>query len=134
MALERANPIPPGTYYVDVFDQGAGPVASQNQPAAFEAWLRAPGTVARVLRRERRGNVTFTLFEVLEPSERWPLSAGLGLPTRASASTRLDDVVQVPEPVTSTGLLASVGEGIKSAAITVAVGYVIVKLLTKERR
>ena len=50
MAIERRNPLPPGRYWVDVFDRigTAGAFKGQNEQQAFRNWLRAFAATVKV--------------------------------------------------------------------------------------
>jgi len=93
-ALERRNPLPPGRYWVDVF---------QSKATAFNAWLARQKDSVRVETTESYpGDLDrayesrdWVLFRVLAPVP-WE---GPGLPTVADAGVRTsDDTVQKPPP------------------------------------
>jgi hypothetical protein len=92
--VERRNPLPPGRYWVDVF---------QSKSAAFNAWLARNKTAVKVESTESfPGDLDnayesrdWVLFRVLSPAP-WE---GPGLPTVADASVKTsDDTVQKPPP------------------------------------
>lgn len=92
-AVERANPLPAGRYWVDVFQPDAD---------AFGAWLSSNKATVRVVstqhfdRNDAGPPRDWYLFEVTAPTP-WQ---GPGLPTRADASiTSSADTVQRPDPL-----------------------------------
>jgi hypothetical protein len=89
--VERRNPLPAGTYWVDVF---------ASKQAAFRDWLARNKSSVRVIRTssypashpyEARD---WYLFEARSPV-RWE---GPGLPTIATPSTTPESTVQRPDP------------------------------------
>lgn len=125
MALQRANPLPPGVYWQDFFNPPVGGASIKG----FEAWLRANantvklrsstfhGRGAHPLQAFMQGAWTlnpalalianaapqlngperlWALFEVLAPTT-WPAQA-FGFPTIASITTVEADTVQRPPP------------------------------------
>lgn len=90
--LERANPIPAGTYWVDVIDPST---LDPEHWKAFQFWVDQHGV--EVLKRDRkitgspmdwvRGERSWVLFRVTKPTPRWPKSLPIGFPTVASAKT-----------------------------------------------
>ena len=75
MALERRDPIPLGTYWIDVVKDHSG----------FLAWLKKNANTVKVLkhRDDEKDFRWWFLFEVLSPTKRWPLSVRIGAPTIA---------------------------------------------------
>ena len=134
-ALERRNPLPPGRYWIDVFEQHS---------AAFAAWLGRQAGKVRVESTERfAANAggparEFVLFQVLEGVP-WE---GPGLPTIADAGVRSSaDTVERPPP--AQGPIDALTEDVRQAAdatrtvVLVAAGagglYLLFKLLGGRR-
>lgn len=94
--LQKADPLPPGRYWIDVFE---------DKLAVFQAWfLTTPGVVMENQEKfEPEGTYparTWYLFEVKKPAP-WGLATKLGWPTIATADVRTsDDTVQKPDPST----------------------------------
>jgi hypothetical protein len=86
MAVERANPLPVGRYWVDV------PTSSKE---SFEEWLQARQGGSVIVRSIEPGaEVDWFLFDVLEPVQ-WD---GPGYPTIASGQVySKNDTVDRPE-------------------------------------
>jgi len=85
MAVERQNPLPVGTYWVDV---------PHEQLAPFQAWTLDPRV--RVLKtRETARRVTWFLFQTTMPGVMWK---GPGLPTIATPDTEHSDTRSRPDP------------------------------------
>lgn len=89
-AVQRANPLPAGRYWVDVFAPDSD---------AFNGWLSTNRLTVTVRQTEHYDSAPardWYLFEVKAPTP-W---AGPGLPTIADASvTSSSDTVQKPDPV-----------------------------------
>lgn len=120
MAVERANPLPRGVYWVDVIEKDF---------ASFNAWLASAEDAVRVVKTTHTDATSFPyseparewiLFEVREPVE-W---LGPGLPTIASKgeNTNQDDTVQRPPPEPDTDILDSLGKSALSGSIGLIVG------------
>lgn len=103
MSYERANPIPPGTYWVDVIDPS---VLSPERIEEFDAWAAANGV--EVLKKERkvtgspldwvRGVRHWVLFRITKPTRRWPASLPIGLPNRAAPTVKKEADTSQREP------------------------------------
>jgi len=104
MTLERSDPIPVGTYWIDAFD-----LRPEGNIIKFESWLKANRSTVRVLdvRKRfpssgidinRRTHYWF-LFEIKSPTKRWPLSVKIGVPTVAKKGkeTTIQDTAKKPE-------------------------------------
>lgn len=134
-ALERRNPLPPGRYWIDVFEPHS---------AAFSAWLSRQGGKVRVESTERfpanAGGPAreFVLFQVVQAVP-WE---GPGLPTIADAGVRTSaDTVERPPP--AQGPIDALTDEVRSAAdttrtvVAVAAGagglYLLFKLLGGRR-
>jgi hypothetical protein len=88
MALERANPLPPGRYWVDL---------SPDDKLAFNVWLtQNRGAVAvRAASRDDSSGWEWVLFEVTAPA--MAFWNGPGYPTIAAADVTSErDVKQIP--------------------------------------
>lgn len=106
-ALERSNPIPPGTYWVDVF-QRLGVPASQDPYAHFRAWLSRNADVVQVLKHESRAGSPpydfhhWYLFQVTAPTIRWTPHEGLdafpSIAAEGSNTTIEDTAYNEPTP------------------------------------
>lgn len=86
--LQRQNPLPPGRYWIDVFEKDA---------AAFRAWLeRSPGVRVQTTQHfDESPARDWYLFDVTAPTS-WE---GPGLPTIATADVKSsEDTVQRPPP------------------------------------
>jgi hypothetical protein len=74
MALEKSNPIPKGVYWLDVVGTPA--------KKAWHSWMLANRETVHVFKKEvHPWDRWWLLFEVKEPTPRWPEDAKLGLPT-----------------------------------------------------
>lgn len=103
MGFEKRDPIPPGVYWIDTFNEYKG-------VPRFMAWLKKNRDNVRVLKKERHYPSSgvamrekarwWFLFQVRKPVPRWPVSAKLGLPTKAPKGKRTEesDTVQKPDP------------------------------------
>lgn len=106
MTIQRADPIPPGRYWIDAL----GTTALQQ----FDKWRDDHKATVTVEKLEA-GKATddpmewgahpgvdsgFYIFQVLNPTPRWPnVSKGLGLPNVAPASVQQkSDTIQRPPP------------------------------------
>ena len=139
MAMQRSNPLPPGKYWVDVFDPDR---------SDFRGWLADNAVTLRVDKQEdklARGGYpaeTWYLFTVLSPTP-WN---GPGFPTIAEGGiTTADDVAQRPDPppgVTEQAgeVLDSIEAGAKAAedaaktgfwaVLALGVGVILYKILS----
>jgi len=147
MTLERANPIPPGYYWVDA---PIWPSGDADPVGAFRAWIKASAGKAAIIKDQPLGTYggdpnagRWFLFRITEPYQRWGLDAKLGFPTVAtSAQIEQEDIVQRPPPEgsiidkipTVDEMTASVGEKVSSTISTVAIlgalglgAYLIIK-------
>jgi hypothetical protein len=132
-ALERANPLPPGRYWVDVFETD-----SPN----FSTWLAAnKGAVSIVSTEHFDANAggparDWVLFQVSTPVA-WQ---GPGFPTIADASvTSSSDTAQRPDPTpdVSTTLeqgIQKLGGSSSGWIFAAAAGGLLVLLLTRGSR
>lgn len=105
MALERANPLPPGRYWVDL---------SPDDKLPFNVWLgeNRGAVVVRASSADASNGWEWVLFEVTAPA--MAFWRGPGYPTIADASVRSEsDVKQVP---------IIQGAGPKNFAMKIAVG------------
>jgi hypothetical protein len=104
-AVERANPLPAGRYWVDVFAPDA---------EAFGAWLSANRATVRIRTTEHYDSTPprdWYLFEVTAPTS-WQ---GPGLPTIAASNvTSSSDTAVRPDPVPS--LATQVEQQVESAS------------------
>ena len=129
MALERRNPVPPGRYWVDVFDQVSTHPAThgQNTQTAFRDWLRR--NAATVQSESTQSFDTepprdFYIFRVLAPT----LWEGPGFPEVAPASVQSSaDTAQRPDPEKDPldqlgDALGSAGSQASALVFAVAVG------------
>lgn len=117
MAIQRANPIPIGRYWVDAIDATATLFA--------DAWFAKHRSTVKLLRKEDSSGTgpiapswapgrSWYLFEVLAPTERWQQVKGLGLPTivqspqapNAPAVQTSADTVIKPKPATISDMFA----------------------------
>lgn len=91
MTLERKDPIPAGTYWIDIIDTNlAKPVNLQG----FNAWAKAHAPHVKVLKKDRKilggaldikkGQVMWTLFRLEQAVPRWATAVAIGLPTLAT--------------------------------------------------
>lgn len=94
MAFERKNPIPPGTYYVEVPDKS---VTNPVRMKAFTAWAKKHGVEVLEKKRTLRGDflsawnrasVTWVLFRLKKSTPRWPLTLPIGAPTIAKPGVK----------------------------------------------
>lgn len=158
MAVERRNPLPPGVYWIDVFDPNR---------QAFAEWLKAFAPVVRLRATEHFGPGTsplhaflqgawtvspalaalanlvpgtegpardWALFEVLAPS---PFDAKrFGYPTIAGAEVKSsDDTVQKPDvkpPDLASFFTTSFGQGLMGLGIAFGV-IAAIKLLPRRK-
>lgn len=110
MAVERRNPIPPNTYWIDV--QGS-------KVPGFEAWLKKNAETVILDSREDERRVprstplpgakgtiasSWFLFTVLQPTQSFPQTT-FGFPSIAGDVKRKSETVQRPKPVTSSDIL-----------------------------
>lgn len=122
MAIERRNPLPPGRYWVDIFDTdepfGGGPLG-------FNIWLMQNSSSVTLLKREQTSSRLATgvagwwyLFDVTRPVI-WPRNKRFGLPTIVSpaATPTAQDTVQRPPPTTMSDEISRVVEPLRDAAI-----------------
>lgn len=123
MSLQRANPIPPGIYWVDAIGQ-----------AANDGWGKwsHKNTKIRILQRTVRGrHDVWWLFEVIKPVKRWPIAANLGFPTVAKqgAKTTAKSTVQRPKVKSSSELLTDwggvVANTLQSGFALIAIAYIL---------
>lgn len=121
MALERANPLPPGQrYWVDV------PPEDQ---AVFDTWLSfyAPALDVVATTRDGESGWQWVLFDVTAPLVFW---TGPGLPTIAPAGTTQETQVK-QVPVVETDPSALLGNFAKQALVPVAAIAVAAIVLTR---
>jgi hypothetical protein len=88
--VERANPIPAGTYWIDIVDSNLAPVNLQG----FNGWAKANAPHVKILKKElkvkggpfdlAKTQVMWTLFRLDQAVPRWPTSVAIGLPTLAA--------------------------------------------------
>jgi hypothetical protein len=123
--MERGDPIPPGIYWVDAF----GP-----SRAAFADWASSHAAVRVLETQEDAGREwLWALFAVDAPTPRWPVSAGLGVPTIAEkgSATTVDDTVQKPDPAPLFPSPGSWSTGEKIAAVGVVLSALSLVILAR---
>lgn len=120
--LERSNPIPPGIYWVDVFEPSH---------QAFIEWKTANKTTviirSTVHHEADSGGPSrdWVLFEVKADTPRWPLSAKLGFPEIAEKGkeTKEEDTVQKPPPEKDP--IDTIGEAVSDIAAPAKTGVLV---------
>jgi hypothetical protein len=128
--IERADPIPPGVYWLDLTrnaPSGWFPSVNDVDEAKtaeahrqFEWWRGSfSPSIVHVIRSD--GN--FVLFRVDRPAMRWGVDAGLGLPNRATE--RMRDVAQVPDPEPGLAWRFPSFEGMGTGLAVVAALYLL---------
>ncbi len=121
MAMERKDPLPPGVYWMDLI--GLGRVLN------FTSWKGSNrGTVKMLKKKEDSFDQWWVLFEVTAPTKRWPVAAGLGLPTiaRKGKTTTFKSTEKVPKVKSATELLTDWGSStIKGAVALFVLAYVL---------
>lgn len=141
MAVERRNPLPPGRYWVDVFDRVAlsGPFAGTNEQQSFREWLKAFSFTLHVEATETHDSDPprdWYLFRVEQPTP-W---LGPGFPTIATPDVKSSaDTVQRPDPEKDpldSGLFDTGARGLLLIGGLLAAGLVLtnVNLLVSKRR
>jgi hypothetical protein len=147
MAVERRNPVPPGTYWVDQFDQAGGKRGTGI--LGFDAWLKRNDDKVKLLKREEfpsavlpeftnlvfNDNATagprrvWYLFKVEQPV---PWEIGWGFPTIATTGTTpnalpsvttSDDTVTKPKVPTFTENLEEIFSDVKTVAVVAFLGW-----------
>ena len=117
-AIERADPIPEGVYWIDSIEPAAFGADAEEVQHARELYIRRiesqhPGAyrvVRTALHDEGQYDREWILFEVKTPIPRWPPNAHWGFPTLApnGLNTEEGDTVQRPPP--EKGPLEGLGE------------------------
>lgn len=101
MALEKADPLPVGRYWIDLFGPPVGKVALDGR-AFFETWREKFSDRVRVRVSESFDSDPprdFRIFEVIDPAPWGDIMASkLGFPTVAPPDIQTsDDTVQKPD-------------------------------------
>lgn len=121
MGIERRNPVPPGRYWIDIFESGF---------SAWQTWLASNRSTVRVESTEEHpaaGDAParqFFIFSVSAPIL-WPENRGLGLPSIADpgVSSSADTVVRPPPPG---GVIDQLGDAVDSISSGVKTVVVVV--------
>jgi hypothetical protein len=106
--IEKRDPIPPGVYWLDVFEALGKPVGTSPM-ANWRAWLKRNESTVRVLSQETHFDQPpnddavlgfWVLFRVSAPTKRWDIKARLALPTVAfkGEETRKPDTESANPP------------------------------------
>lgn len=116
----RANPLPPGIYWVDAFGADLAP---------FTLWTAQESVRVLKTRAYSDPEGSWFLFEVLEPTE-WN---GPGFPTESSEETEHEDTVQRPDPETVGDILdtggVSIGTKVVAGGVVLGLGIYLLRKL-----
>ena len=123
MALQRANPVPPGVYWVDVPGPATGPQprtrwaeSSESKRQDFEAWRKKYADRVTVLETKSGDEIAWYLFEVSK-SVPWD-AVKFGYPTIGKRGMHQGDTIQAPDlPKTGTDAITEAIEQAGSRAI-----------------
>jgi len=126
MAMQRKNPVPPGKYWVDQFEQ---------RILEFDMWLRRNDDKVKVIKREEFARLwngrqrVWYLFQVQQPVK-W--EKGWGFPTIAQSAENPtapvvekpdDTVTKPPPPLGPIEQLESLFEDAKTVAFIALLAY-----------
>jgi len=138
--IQRADPIPPGRYWLNFKNSGMDGGA---QSAAWVAWVRTNPETVRVESTQEgdADGFSFVVFTVLSPTSRWPtqpLKNFLGFPSVAGSKVSgPDDVIQSPAPPPPAdapgGVIDQVTGALKVIGYGAIAAYLLGKLLTRKQ-